>query len=176
MRRDDAPYLLQVRPTALPTSHPYFPAELSPDNQIERAVAVDIGEVNDRPVAERMQIDWSASYDAQSGIDYYYIYRDGEEIGRSTSLFYSDSGLQADTSYLYSVSAVNGEGLESAKSLPVIISTLMEILLSGDANDDGIVDVSDLGILATNYGAGSGFGWSDGDPSALRLLRKPISS
>ena len=25
------------------------------------------------------------------------------------------------------------------------------------------MDVSDLGILATNYGAGSGFGWGDGD-------------
>ena len=33
----------------------------------------------------------------------------------------------------------------------------------GDANGDGYVDVSDLGILATNYGAGGGFGWEDAD-------------
>ncbi|MEA1951004.1 MAG: hypothetical protein U9N87_06445, partial [Planctomycetota bacterium] len=33
----------------------------------------------------------------------------------------------------------------------------------GDANVDGMVDVYDLGILATNYNAGSGFGWGDGD-------------
>ncbi len=32
----------------------------------------------------------------------------------------------------------------------------------GDANEDGNVDVTDLGILATNYGAG-GLGWFDGD-------------
>ena len=35
--------------------------------------------------------------------------------------------------------------------------------LPGDANGDGYVDVSDLGILATNYGAGGGFGWGDAD-------------
>ncbi len=33
----------------------------------------------------------------------------------------------------------------------------------GDATGDGKVDVSDLGVLATNYGAGTGYGWSSGD-------------
>ncbi|MBN2293619.1 MAG: hypothetical protein JXM70_14415, partial [Pirellulales bacterium] len=36
-------------------------------------------------------------------------------------------------------------------------------LLPGDANGDGLVDVSDLGILAANYGNGSDFEWGDGD-------------
>ncbi len=35
--------------------------------------------------------------------------------------------------------------------------------IPGDANRDGSVDVSDLGILATNYGAAGTFGWEDGD-------------
>ncbi len=35
--------------------------------------------------------------------------------------------------------------------------------IPGDANSDGQVDVSDLGILATNYGSGIGFGWRHGD-------------
>ncbi|MEA1950883.1 MAG: LamG-like jellyroll fold domain-containing protein [Planctomycetota bacterium] len=35
--------------------------------------------------------------------------------------------------------------------------------IPGDANKDGIVDVSDLGILATNYGAASGKSWGEGD-------------
>lgn len=34
--------------------------------------------------------------------------------------------------------------------------------IPGDANEDGSVDVGDLGILAANYG-GSGKGWSQGD-------------
>ena len=33
----------------------------------------------------------------------------------------------------------------------------------GDFNKDGAVDVSDLGILATNYGTTSGMTWGDGD-------------
>lgn len=33
----------------------------------------------------------------------------------------------------------------------------------GDANLDGNVNVSDLGVLATNYGVGGGFEWGDGD-------------
>ncbi len=35
--------------------------------------------------------------------------------------------------------------------------------LPGDANLDGSVDVTDLGILATNYGIGSGAEWANGD-------------
>ncbi len=35
--------------------------------------------------------------------------------------------------------------------------------LLGDANDDGRVDVIDLGILATNYGCGSELTWGQGD-------------
>ncbi len=39
----------------------------------------------------------------------------------------------------------------------------VERAIDGDADGDGDVDVSDLGILATNYNAGQGFGWVDGD-------------
>ncbi|MEA1952303.1 MAG: hypothetical protein U9N87_13040, partial [Planctomycetota bacterium] len=35
--------------------------------------------------------------------------------------------------------------------------------LAGDANEDGFVDVSDLGILATHYDTGSGKEWGDAD-------------
>ncbi|MBN2296742.1 MAG: PEP-CTERM sorting domain-containing protein [Pirellulales bacterium] len=35
--------------------------------------------------------------------------------------------------------------------------------LAGDANEDGYVDVSDLGILATHYGTTSGAEWGDAD-------------
>ncbi len=35
--------------------------------------------------------------------------------------------------------------------------------IPGDANEDGSVDVTDLGILATNYGASGTWGWGDGD-------------
>ena len=43
--------------------------------------------------------------------------------------------------------------------------TLLTVLaaMGGDANGDGVVDVSDLGVLATNYGTTSGAEWADGD-------------
>lgn len=40
---------------------------------------------------------------------------------------------------------------------------LIKYTFAGDANLDGKVDVSDLGILATNYGKGTGEGWNTGD-------------
>ena len=35
--------------------------------------------------------------------------------------------------------------------------------MPGDANGDGKVDVSDLGILAANYGLAAGAAWTQGD-------------
>ncbi|MBN2291128.1 MAG: CotH kinase family protein, partial [Pirellulales bacterium] len=55
--------------------------------------------------------------------------------------------------------ATDGLDNETTVTLHVKIANL----LLGDANLDGKVDVSDLGILASNYGTGSGFGWGDGD-------------
>ncbi len=42
--------------------------------------------------------------------------------------------------------------------------------IPGDANCDGNVDVSDLGILATNYGATGNLGWFDADFTADGLV------
>ncbi len=43
------------------------------------------------------------------------------------------------------------------------IEAIYAALVPGDANIDGHVDVTDLGILATNYGVTSGMEWGDGD-------------
>ena len=46
----------------------------------------------------------------------------------------------------------------------LFITTIPEPALHpGDANDDGMVDVGDLGILGANYGIASGAGWTRGD-------------
>ncbi len=53
----------------------------------------------------------------------------------------------------------------AAANLRPILRILYEEIQQtpGDANGDGYVNVSDLGILATNYGVGSGLGWEQGD-------------
>ena len=63
-----------------------------------------------------INLSWDPSVDSESGVDLYYIYRDGVEIATSASTFYSDTGLLPGASYQYRISAVNGEGLESALS------------------------------------------------------------
>ncbi len=68
--------------------------------------------------ASQTQIDlsWELSNDPESGISYYKIYRDNTQIDTTTATTYSDTGLSSGTSYSYQVSAVNGAGLESARS------------------------------------------------------------
>jgi chitodextrinase len=43
-------------------------------------------------------------------------------VANTTATGYSDTGLAPDTTYSYQLSAINGEGLESAKS-PVVSAT-----------------------------------------------------
>ncbi|MFQ5963711.1 MAG: DUF5060 domain-containing protein [Candidatus Scalinduaceae bacterium] len=74
------------------------------------------------------QIDlaWQAATDPESGIDHYNIYRDGANVGQSVTTTFSDTGLSEGTSYTYEVTAVNGAGLESAKSASVSATTLTD--------------------------------------------------
>jgi len=46
---------------------------------------------------------------------------------------------------------------------PYLEVTYSDMMVPGDANSDGKVDVSDLGILAANYGMTSGATWDKGD-------------
>jgi len=80
------------------------------------------------PVISSSQIDltWDASADTESGINHYNIYRDGSKIGQSTIPSFTDTGLSPDTTYSYEISAVNGAGLESAKSNPVSETTFAD--------------------------------------------------
>lgn len=65
---------------------------------------------------------WEASVSAD--ISHYRIYRNGSFLIRSEALAFTDSGLQADTVFEYSVSTVNTVGNESEMSATVSIRTL----------------------------------------------------
>jgi len=66
----------------------------------------------------QIDLNWQAASDPESGIQRYQIYRDGSSVGQASNTSYSDINLQESTTYSYEVSAVNGAGLESAKSAP----------------------------------------------------------
>jgi len=66
--------------------------------------------------AHAARLTWGASADAESGVFCYIIYRGGTQIGASTALAFSDSGLAENTTYAYTVSAINRGNTESVKA------------------------------------------------------------
>jgi hypothetical protein len=72
--------------------------------------------------ATSVVLSWQASIDVV-GVAKYNIFRNGSLIGSPTTNNYSDSGLNANTSYLYTVSAVDTSGNESSQSGSVSVNT-----------------------------------------------------
>ncbi len=69
-----------------------------------------------------VEVTWTPSADAISGVAFYDIYRDGSFIATSTSTTYTATGLTAGQNYSFSVSAVDAAGNESAQSAAVAVT------------------------------------------------------
>jgi fibronectin type 3 domain-containing protein len=76
---------------------------------------------------QSISLTWNPSTDAESGIAYYRVFRDGSEIATPPGAGYLDTGLAAGTTHEYRVSAVNGDGLESELSDPASATTEEEV-------------------------------------------------
>ncbi|GAG86512.1 unnamed protein product, partial [marine sediment metagenome] len=74
----------------------------------------------------QIDLSWTAASDPETGIDHYNVYRGTVLIDTSTETSYSDTGLSELTSYLYEVSAVNGDMMEGPMSDPVTKQTLAD--------------------------------------------------
>lgn len=74
----------------------------------------------------RIDLTWSPASDPESGVASYKIYRDGVFVVSLSGTTYMDNGLSEGTNYLYEISAVNGVGLEGAKSPSVSKSTVAD--------------------------------------------------
>lgn len=72
--------------------------------------------------ARRIDLTWSPS-EADAGIDFYRVFRDGEEIGTTGVTSWEDEGLTPETTYEYRVSAVDAAGEESDRSAPASATT-----------------------------------------------------
>ena len=92
--------------------------------------------------ATSVDLAWTAASDPESGVASYNIYRDGAPVGSSTTTTFSDAGLQVNVTYFYKVSAVNGDGLEGAQSLPIPVTTF-----------DATPPTAPTGLAATVAGA-----------------------
>ena len=71
----------------------------------------------------QVDLSWDASTDTESGVARYRIYRDDVYAGYSADSRFTDTGLTPGTDYVYSVSAVNGSGLESDRSSTLTVHT-----------------------------------------------------
>jgi chitinase len=74
---------------------------------------------------QRIDLTWSAA-DSELGIEFYRVFRDGEEVATPDSTAFADLGLEPDTKYEYAVSAIDPLGRESDLSKPVSATTLSE--------------------------------------------------
>jgi chitodextrinase len=73
--------------------------------------------------SSQINLSWTPSTDAQ-GVSGYWIYRNGSPIATTTGSFYQSTGLSAETTYTYTVSAYDAADNVSAQSSSVSATTL----------------------------------------------------
>jgi chitodextrinase len=94
---------------------------------------------------------WNASND-NTAVTGYHVYRNGALIGDATGLSYTNTGLTANTAYVYTVKAFDRAGNTSAASNALTVTTLTPTGTElGDFNGNGMVDLSDLSTLLTHW-------------------------
>ena len=74
--------------------------------------------------ATTAELSWAAVTGYYWGIKEYNIYRNGTKVGTSTTTSYNATGLAAETTYQFQVSAVGKNGLEGPKSAVCSVTTL----------------------------------------------------
>lgn len=110
-----------------------------------------------------VSLSWTAASD-DTGVTGYDVYRGSAKVGTATGTAYTDSGLTAGTSYVYSVRARDAAGNTSAASAPVTATTTRTsggnsgctaaYTVSGDWGNGFGVDVT-----VTNTGSSSAAAW-----------------
>src|SRR5207244_2094942 len=95
------------KPVSADTTAPSIPKGLT-------ATTVSTSQIN---------LSWTASTDPDSPVAGYKIYRNSTQVGTATSTSYSDTGLAANTTYSYTLSAYDPGGNTSAQSSSVSATT-----------------------------------------------------
>ncbi|MGB2791553.1 MAG: fibronectin type III domain-containing protein, partial [Candidatus Moraniibacteriota bacterium] len=95
-----------------------------------------------------VDLSWTASTD-NVGVAGYRVFRDGVQVGTTSAVSYSDTGLTKSTAYSYSVLAYDAAGNPSAQTAPVSVTTLSDTSapsvptgLSGTAVSMTAIDLS----------------------------------
>jgi hypothetical protein len=97
---------------------------------------------------DSISLSWTASTD-NIGVTGYKISRNGSLITTATQTTFKDVGLNPDTSYSYSIVAVDAAGNVSPATT---LSAKTQPIKIGDFDNDNSVDIQDLAIFLSKYG------------------------
>lgn len=109
---------------------------------------------------------WRASSD-NVGVVGYCVYRDGQLLGTTGELAFTDSGLAPNNSYTYTVKAIDGTGNFSS---PATIWIYPRQDFAADSDRDGLPDVTEA-ALGTNGGSAA---TGDGTNQTQLNFHRPI--
>jgi subtilisin family serine protease/chitodextrinase len=93
------------------------------DDGDNEAPSVPTGLILNSVTTTAVSFSWTPSTDNQGIVALYHIMRDGIEIATSSVAFYADNTVAANTSYVYTVTAEDDSGNESATSSDLNVDT-----------------------------------------------------
>lgn len=89
------------------------------------------------------KLTWTASTDNKN-VKEYIVYRNNTEVGRTSSTTFTNTNLQANTEYTYTVAAVDGANNVSDKSAAIQVKTLAEEVTDTQAPSKPTITVSSI--------------------------------
>jgi chitodextrinase len=101
-----------------------FTSYTASSNSVASAPSVPTNLVASPASSSAIALSWSASTGVVGPVAGYNVFRDGIQVGQSTSTTYNDQALSASTSYSYAISAYDVFGNTSSQSSPVHATTL----------------------------------------------------
>ena len=108
-----------------------------------------------------LTLTWSASTD-NVGVTQYLIYKNGSQVGTSTTTSYAVSGLTAATTYSFYVKAKDAAGNTSAASSTINVTTLSNVLSYCASKGNNVtyewIDLVELGTMSNVTSKNSGYG------------------
>jgi hypothetical protein len=115
---------------------------------ITPGIITDAGTIDARPFVpaaplmdevwgNRINLSWTWNVLGFSG---YRIYRDGVAVGDAATTNYSDTGLNPQTKYCYTISALDGSGHETGQSEQTCVTTSLVSIWYRDSDNDGYGD------------------------------------
>ncbi len=90
-------------PRAGPVAGAPTSADLTPPSAVDNLIVEDT-------TSTTATLSWDAATDDGTGVTHYEVERDGTLVGEPTTTAFTDTGLAPETSYTYSVRAVDGAG------------------------------------------------------------------